>query len=175
VKPGKDWKAIQISDMDGDLNSDVILQNQVSGEVYLWSLKNNDIVTSNLMGKLSPSNAWSIIDTSRNSYNHSDNSFVLHNRFTGDLVNAKLGNEAITITRQPVTATKSGNVSFGKPLMTNSMNMTPSWQGEVFFTNLTTGKMSIVRLDGTLVSDAESNLDVANPGWTPIAIVDTKI
>jgi len=55
--PGTAWRAVGMGDFNGDLQSDVLLQNTTTGACYTWLLNGNTVIGSGFLG-WAPGSQW---------------------------------------------------------------------------------------------------------------------
>jgi Domain of unknown function (DUF4347)/Bacterial Ig domain len=169
LKPGTDWKAIQLADFNNDRNSDVLFQSKSTGQLVVWNLKNDVLQSSAPLGTLVPTGPWSVQSTGQLTKGDTQIDLLLYNKTTGGLVIDSLKNGKVL---QETIALGTGNLSLGKPGKFYDLDGDTKTEG--FWIN-SAGKISISRLDldpktVTLAPDSETKLTHLLPGWTVAAI-----
>jgi len=159
--PGTQWRAVGMADFNGDLNSDVLLQNTITGECYTWLLNGSTLVGNGFLG-WSPGAKWqarAIGDFNADGYAD----IALQDITNGDVYLWVLNGTATGASS--VLASQSGFVGWRPP--------SPNWQlrdagdyngdgrSDLLLQNSATGECYAWLLDGkTLVGNG-------SVGWTP--------
>ncbi len=169
LKPGADWKAIQLADFNNDRNTDVLFQSKTTGQLIVWNLKNDVLQSSASLGTLAPTGPWIVQSTGQLTKPDTQLDLLLYNKTTGGLVIDTLKNGQVL---QETIALGTGNLNLGKPGKFNDLD--GDGKTEAVWVN-STGKVNISRLDtdartNTVALDTETKLTTLLPGWTVAAI-----
>ncbi len=174
LKPGTDWKAIQLADFNTDRNTDVLFQSKTTGQLVVWNLKNDVLQSSTSLGILATTGPWMVQSTGQLTKGDTQLDLLLYNKTTGGLAIDTLKNGKVL---QETIALGTGNPSLGKPGKLNDLN--GDGKTEAFWIN-STGKLNITQLDldaktAVVAADAETKLTALLPGWTVAAIDEFQI
>ena len=60
VNPASGWKIVEMADVDGDKNSDIIWRNDTTGENGVWRLNGQEILEQNTIATVADTN-WEIV------------------------------------------------------------------------------------------------------------------
>jgi hypothetical protein len=61
LTPGANWKAVATVDANGDGRSDIVWQDESSGQVAVWEMNGNNVIGGGLVGQ-APGAGWSLQD-----------------------------------------------------------------------------------------------------------------
>jgi hypothetical protein len=58
--PGPNWQVVGVADMDRDGYADLVFQNSVSGDIYIWFLRGTTVIGGNYLSPRSPGAGWKV-------------------------------------------------------------------------------------------------------------------
>jgi hypothetical protein len=101
---GTVWKAVASGDVNGDLQSDIILQNSSSGDIAVWQLNGAGTAIATGANLGGSGTVWRVVGTG--DYDADGNSdLMLQNSNTGDVARWKLNNTGTAISSGAVLGT----------------------------------------------------------------------
>jgi hypothetical protein len=59
--PGANWQAVGVADIDRDGYADIVFQNSVSGDIYVWFLRGPTVIGGNYLPAKNPGAGWKVV------------------------------------------------------------------------------------------------------------------
>ena len=160
VPPSTGWVIAGVGDFNDDGKADILWQNTISGEVYLWLMNGTTIASQGPVQTVAPSSGWVIAGVG--DFNDDGNADILWQNTGSGLVYIWLMN-GTTILSQAAVATVAPSSGW---VIQGVGDFNDDGSSDILWQNTTSGEVYLWLMNGTtILSQGEVETVAPSAGW----------